>query len=314
MGKKARLRKTRELLDSENSNLAPTSGINIKIPAYIKKTIVFILLLIVFMLGAFLRVHNLYNVDNRSPDERVYTNQATIITAQGWGVAKQLVREHGANKMLWLYPPPTRIGYLYLLSGLMKTLKSTDVLVGSYISCAFSILGLGLIVLMGLRFFNLPITLYALLFMSVSPVDLAVARRTWQDAMVGCMGLLLIYLCCEIARSPRRIIWYPIFVIMGSYFMLVKESGAVIYGLCIIWIMWILLIKKKKFLEGLGFVALNALGAGLSIYALSCAIGGLPAAAEVLRHLKEGIPSNAYALEYQTGPWHIFIASFWAII
>jgi len=38
----------------------------------------------------------------------------------------------------------------------------------------------------------------------------------WTDALVELAGLLLIWLVCEIARDSKRLIWYPLFALIGS--------------------------------------------------------------------------------------------------
>jgi len=277
----------------------------------VRRVIFAISFLFVFAIGVMLRINNLNNVSTRSPDEKIYTFQAKAIAQNGIGAIKSLVQEYNSNKELWFYPTPIRVGYLWLLADVMKITKNTSEKIGAYISCVFSIISLLLLILIGLRFFNPWIALYALLFTSVSPMDLAIARRTWQDAMLGCFGLGLVYLCCEITHNAHKLIWYILFIVLGSYCILIKESGILIYGLCLFWILYVLLLKEKSYLKGFFLILSSAMGISISIIALAYNAGGITPILDVLRHAKETMPLNQYAIEYQSGPWYHFLQAFW---
>lgn len=281
-----------------------------------KGAVPFFLFLLVFAIGVTLRITNLNNVARRSPDERTYTYLAKTILEKGTvkGV-KLLIEEHSSNQELWIYFPPitTRTGYLSLLAAIMKIASSVDIKIGSYISCAFSIVSLLLLIAIGLRFFNPWIALCALLFMSVSPMELAIARRTWQDAMVGCLGLSLIYFSCEISRNTNKIFWYIPFIILGSYFISVKESGIVIYGLCIIWLLWMLSRKENFLSKSILLITSCSLGLAVAVAILIYISGGIQPAIQTFNIWKAAIPTNTYALEYQSGPWYYFLQGFWII-
>lgn len=277
-----------------------------------KKSIIPILLVLTLALGIGLRIHNLDNVRGRSPDEQVHTYQANIVLQNGpiLGVRK-LVDEYNKDEKQWLFPKPIRVGYVWPLAALMKITGQKDVTVGSYLSCFFSILSLVILVILALRFFNRYVALYALLFMSVSSIPLAISRRTWSDAMLEFLGILLIYFSCEIIRSSKwRWLWYLPFVAIGSYAALVKESGAVFYGLCVIWIIWALFIKDKSVVQGLILAGTSMVGAALSVAVTLYVSGGLTSALDVMKHFSEALPGNTYAALYQTGPWHQFVGGF----
>jgi len=278
-----------------------------------KKFILFILFFSVLAVGMGLRINNLNNIAGRSPDEKIYTQEAKIIALKGWKGTRLLIQEYNLNKELWIYPPPIRLGYLWLVASVMKMTNSMEEKVGAYISCAFSIISLLLLIVLGLRFFNPWITLSALLFMSVSPMDLAISRRTWQDAMLGCIGLSLIYFCCELTRNTHKLIWYIPFIIVGSYCILIKESGMLIYGLCTFWILWIIFVKERSFLKGFIFMIVSGVAISASLLTLVYAAGGIKPIIEVLTHIKEAMPTNIYAVEYQSGPWYYFLQGFWII-
>ncbi|MFH1798707.1 MAG: hypothetical protein ABH844_05160 [Candidatus Omnitrophota bacterium] len=278
-----------------------------------KKIFIITLFFIVFALGTTLRLVNLTNVSGRSPDEDVYTYQAKVIAHQGFAGVKDLIKEYNSSEKMWLYPNPVRVGYYGFLSVVMKLSKNYDVIVGAYLACVFSVISLLLLTVLGLRFFNKWITLYSLLFLSVSAMDLAIARRAWQDSMFAAMSLFLVYLTLEITRSSRKIIWYIPFIIAGSWSLLIKETGVVVYELCLVCILWMLVVKEKAFLRAFALTVSAFLCAAISLVFLARVSGGFSAIIEVLTHLKETMPVNGYAVEYQSGPWYEFLEVFWII-
>ncbi len=311
MGKRARLKKINKMEVRERPSQIPSVN-RINLDPRIEKIILFALFLSVLSIGINLRIINLNNVERRSPDEGIYTYQANTVAKLGAGEGvKTLIKDYNSDKKLWIYPPPSRVGYIWFLSGVMKLTGRMDEKAGSYISCAFSILSLILLIIIGLRFFNPWVALGGLLLMSVSPMDLAISRRSWQDAMFGCIGLALIYLASEIGRNTKKILWVLPFVALGSYAVLIKEPGIIIYGLCMIWLCWVLFVREKLFLNGSILIIGGVLGSGISALLLVHAAGGLTPVLEVIRHVKEAMPTNTYAIEYQSGPWYQFLHGFW---
>ncbi len=278
------------------------------------KTVLPLLIIALLAIGVILRFVNLNHVAQRSPDEGIYTNQAKVISIEGpIKGTRALVREYNQNARLWIYPPPTRIGYDWLLGGVMKALNRTDTDVGAYISFAASILSLLFITLIGLRFFDPLVALFALLFMAVSPMELAIARRTWQDALFGLLGLSMVYYVLEIAKNPKRLLWYIVLIISGSYIILVKEPGAAVYGLCVLWVACMLAIKEKSIIKASIFIIAGAVSVIASYGLISYAVGGIGTLLNIFAHIKDAMPTNEYAIEYQSGPWTNFIGGLWIL-
>lgn len=268
----------------------------------------------IFILGITLRAINMPNVARRSPDEGIYSAQGKIISESGYlRGTRLLLKEYNSDNVLWIYPPPTRIGYSWLLATLMKALHRTDAAVGSYISFASSVVSLVLIAVIGLRFFNPWITSFALLFMAVSPMELAIARRSWQDAIFGCLGLAMVYFCLEITRNAGRHIWYALLILLGSYIVLIKEPGAAVFGICALWIFWVLAIREKDPVKGVYFIAACAAAGLLSFSVLAYVTGGFGQLLQIFGHIKDAMPTNTYAIEYQSGPLYRFLEGFWII-
>ncbi len=264
-----------------------------------------LLILFILTLGVTLRIHNLSTVTRHSPDEVIYTAQAKTVAKHGLIGIKVLAKQYNQNKKLWFFPPPTRAGYIFLLSSAMKISNHFDISVGATISTIFSILSLLILILIGLRFFNYWTTVYALLFLSTSPIAMGLARRTWQDAIVGCLGALLVYFSCEIISNPRKKIWIIPFIILGGLAILIKSSLVVFFGLCIAWILWHFIVSKKLYKHAIFFACLSGISVALFAAVLIYLMGGLSNLITVWSHMKNAMSLNPYAIQYQTGPWYL---------
>ncbi len=272
------------------------------------------MIIVLITLGVSLRLINLNNVTMRSPDEGVYTYQARIISADGpVAGTRALVREYNQAPQLWIYPPPTRIGYDWLLGGIMKLSGTNTEKTGAYLSFAASILSLVLTALIGLRFFNPLTTFFALLFMAVSPMDLAVSRRSWQDALFGFLGISMVYYVLKITKDAKGLLWYALLIATGMYIVLVKEPGIAVYGLCSLWVIWVLAVKERSLAKTLIFIAASAASLVASYGLISYSVGGVDTLLTIFRHVKEAMPTNDYAIEYQSGPWANFISGLWIL-
>jgi hypothetical protein len=311
MGKKARLKKLRKETQGGGGPLA-AEPVSFVLSEKTQKITAVVIISALLAFGIALRLGNL-EVRGRSPDEGVYTGQAKVVAQDGVDGIRRLIGEYDADKEAWIYPPPIRIGYTFLLAPVMKASGAFDERAGSYLSTACSIGALIVLVLIGLRFFNPWITAAALLLMSVSPMDLAIARRTWQDSVLAFFGVLLVYFCCELTANPKRTAWYVPFWLIGSYCIIIKESGIVVYGLCVIWLLAVTVFKERSAIKSALLIAFTLAGIALSVFMLGQVAGGIGRILEVLRHVKDAMPTNTYAIDYQTGPWYRILEGLWIL-
>ncbi|MGA7991925.1 MAG: hypothetical protein WCC53_10870 [Thermoanaerobaculia bacterium] len=267
----------------------------------------------VFLLGIGLRVGNLGSVASRSPDERVYTWQARVVLAEGPGGIRSLVETYLRNPDLRFYPPPTRAGYIRLLAAVMRVSRTTDERAGAYLSCAASIGSLALLLLFGFRFLPAPATLAAAILFAVSPMELALSRRTWQDALVEFLGFSLVYLAAEISRDGGRPAWLVAYVLVGSLGIVVKEIAPVAYALVTLQVLYVLVVRRRD-LKGSVLLAVAGLaGAAAAVGWLAAAVGGLSTLWGIVSGIPAANAANVYAIQYQTGPAWRVLQAFWVV-
>ena len=267
---------------------------------------------VVIVIGVALRVINLAGVVSRSPDEAQYLYYASRIADRGLSVTPKLFADYESNSGHWVYPCPSRFGHVLLFAAAMKLGGVRDASAGAAVSCLFTGLSLLLAAWIGLRFFNGWIALAGVTFLAFSVGELGMAQRAWQDATFSFLGLLLMYLACEIARSPRRFLWYPAFFAVGAYSLLTKESGVLAYGLPAAWLLGVML-WKERYWKGAVLLVLGGLAslAGC-VLVWSLLAGGMSTALSAVNHsFRSG--GGAWAAKNCSGPWYQFFYMLWIV-
>jgi hypothetical protein len=270
-------------------------------------------LVVLLQFGIGLRVRNLDISTGRSPDETNYTAQAARLLHEGnaglRGIADDYLRDPAAR----LAGPPTRAGYLWLLAATMRITGRTDETAGAILSCAASIGSLLLVALIGIRFFPPTATLFALLFLAVSPPELELARRCWADALVGFLGLAVVYAAAEITRDSQRRLWHGLFILFGTIGMLVKEFGAVIFALCAAWVVGVMILRRKQYRDASLITAAGVACALLCLVYLAWAVGGFAVFWQIVADWRGAHLANQYALEFQSGPPSLLLRAFYVV-
>jgi hypothetical protein len=271
-----------------------------------------ILLAAILFFGAWIRITGPL-VKTRSPDERYYMDYAGNVAADPVDAPSALVAGYNDNPQNWFYPIPLRIGFYYPVAGVMKLCHTTPERAGVAVSTAASIAQLAFVALFGLRFFNRWTALTALALLSVSPHDLAIARRVWCDGLAGSVAMILVWLCAEISVRSRATLWYAAFWFSSAWFFLIKESGGVFFGFCIAALLvqsW----RRHRSWQRIGGILAGAIVAALcSFLGMAILCGGVAAALDNVRHNIQGLPNNTYLYSNQEGPWYSLPLGLWVL-
>jgi len=271
------------------------------------------LLAFLVVAGAAARLVHEGDLHNRTPDERVYTTNAKVIADQGLPGVRRLVAQHNATPGEWIYPEPTRIGYLLPVAWSMKLTGYRDERAGSWLSWLFSVLSLGLLGWTGWRLFNPSITGAALLLAAFCVPDLVLARRAWQDSAMELIGLTMAYCACEALLSPKRPAWLAAFSITGGYSLLVKDSSPGVFGFWLLWLAWALIVREKNWRDAIRLTALAAAATAAVLIVLAALCGGFKPLLDVYVLTGRAIGTNPYAVEYQSGSWIRFFSTFFTL-
>jgi len=266
----------------------------------------------VIFVGCWLRFLHLGDVEKRSPDEDTYTDFAARIADKGIGTTPTLFAEFVQQSDQQNYPAPTRLTYFVLEAAVMRIAEIRDASAGVAISFILSCLSLVLLAWIGIRFFNPWVALSAVTFMAFSVGELAMARRAWQDSAFGFLGLLMMYVACEIASNPRRRAWYPAFLALGTLSLLTKQTGVIIYGVCGMWLLWVLLSKERLRQPAALLVWGSLASVVVTVCVLAVAAGGFAQVVPALKlSVNPGQRAIAYMSEYSSCPWYQFVYLLW---
>jgi hypothetical protein len=266
-------------------------------------------LCLVLLLGVSVRVRDLATVEHRSPDEATYTLRAARLLRGGPGSIRADARTYLSEELQWSTPVPTRVGYIGLLALAMKVSGAEDVHAGSYLACFASVLSLGVALFVGIRQIGIEATLLGLFFLAAFPPELAIARRCWQDAIVGLAGILLLGWTAAILRARSRIVLLIGFALCGSACLLVKETLLFLYVPCFAVVLWNLARRGDNRREAGILVAAGGLGAAICYALLALCTGGWNMPVALVRVASSAAGSSSYALATSTGPGYLLLVA-----
>jgi 4-amino-4-deoxy-L-arabinose transferase-like glycosyltransferase len=276
------------------------------------QAVIWSLLAVIIAVGVALRCNHLEDVTSRSPDEKIYTDFARRIADQGLGIIPVLFDDYVSHKEQWDYPAPTRISYPILVAAVMKVAGWRDARPGVLVSAVSSCLSLVLVAWIGVRFFNPWVALAAVTFLAFSVSELGTARRAWQDSSFGLFSLGLVYATCEMIRNRRSILWFVAFLAIGVLLLLTKQTAVLAYGLCGLWVIWLLLVEERCWKCASALVVAGLASVALSLALLSLLAGGLGVALSALDHsVHPGDKALSYMTSVTVGPWYQFFDLVW---
>jgi hypothetical protein len=271
------------------------------------------LLAFLVIAGAAARLLHEGDLRDRTPDERTYTANAKVIADEGFRGVRRLVVQHNATPAEWIYPEPTRVGYLWPVAWTIELTGYRDERAGSWLSWFCSVLSLGLVAWAGWRFFNPWIAAVALLLADFGVPDLVLARRAWQDSAMELIGLAMAYCACEALLSQKRLAWLAALSAIGGYSLLVKDSSPGVFGFWVLWLAGALTVREKNWRDVTRLTALATSATAAALIALVALCGGFRPLLDVYVLTGRAIGTNPYAVEYQSGSWIRFFSAFFTL-
>jgi 4-amino-4-deoxy-L-arabinose transferase-like glycosyltransferase len=181
-------------------------------------------LAVAFAIAVVLRIVH-FDPGARSPDEELWTRFGASLAREGPAWQVRLVHDFNRDADVD-YPWQQRIGYTGLVALAMRASGDTTVRAVEELSIAS---GLGAIALTGaLAWETLGAwpAVAAVSFLAVSPLDLGLARRAWQDDVVLLIATLMLAAFVRAVTGGRRR-WWLAFFALSAYAMTVKESLAI---------------------------------------------------------------------------------------
>lgn len=260
-----------------------------------------IVALLVLLTGILLRV-TLPPVQARTPDEQTYATFAAGFQQVGFGRYAEVIRNFGADSSLAQMPPPTRVGFLWLAVPAMSLTGDSTARAITQMSLLASLLLLVAAVLAAGRWLGPGVACIVAVLLAASPMDLAIARRAWQDDVFALFGFgMAAALAWRAARGPRVALPASLlFFACAGYALLIKESALplLLLGTAMLAAH---ALRDRGARAAMAPLAGAALTAAAVVLLLAWMCGGFDVLARTWTGLIRGQDTNDYVRKYQSG-------------
>ena len=236
-----------------------------------------------------------------TPDEATYTQYSAEFLRGGPAAQSRLLAQQAASDSLAVLPPPTRIGYLWLGSAFMWLTGSPSIHGLLVLAVLCSIGTLTLLCAIGIAAFDGWTAAIALVFLAVSPPDLAIARRAWADALFGLCGTAMLWAFLRATRAPKAWLWPAALQAIGTFGILVKEAGLLLVLLGSAGLAMLEWRRSRSWRPPLLMLAGGAASVLAAALILSLACGGVAPWWTALERTWRATATNLYVRDFQTG-------------
>jgi 4-amino-4-deoxy-L-arabinose transferase-like glycosyltransferase len=257
-----------------------------------------LLLAVVLVLAAALRVA-WFDAGARSPDEELYTRFARGLAREGPAWQVRLVHDFNRGADVD-YPWQQRIGFTGLVALAQRATGDTMVTAGEKLSVAASLGAIATTAALAWEFTGPWSAVAATAFMAVSPLDLGLARRAWQDDVVMLVAVLMLAAWMRVAAGGSRK-WWLLFFALATYGMTVKESLAIPAAFGTVGLAGLEWRRTRRWRDVLVALALGAAAAALSLAVIVAVSGGWSELRTTLALAREANAPDEYMRHYQTG-------------
>lgn len=253
-----------------------------------------------------------FNVTEFRGDELIYVQYARRISTAGLSQFRLLAEEYASNPSLWVFPNPLRVLYLLITALSCRVAEACS---GATVAAVSLLSGIGLVLLtlvMGWRMFGKQVALLSGLLAALSPLQLALSRRAWQDGLFSLTVLVALWAFWERSRSPRKG-WD---ILMGCALLaalLTKESSIIfLIGLlgALLYPNWLGSASISPIRSMLAAVLLPLL---LAVLILLILIPDPPLLIRVYSAWLSATETGAYAIAYSQGPWFRYLIDFFLL-
>lgn len=251
-----------------------------------------------FALAALLRVVH-FGVPARSPDEELYTRFGAGIAREGLAWQVRLVRDFNRGEDVD-YPWQHRIGYTGLVALAMRASGDTTVRAGELLSTASGLAAIAITGALAWEMLGAWPACAAVAFLATSPLDLALARRAWQDDVVMLLAALLLAAFVRAATGGGRR-WTLAFLVLAAFGMIVKESLAIPAGFGTLGLAALAWERTRRPRDAVLVLAAGAAALLASVAVVVAASGGWAELRTTLALSGEALAPDQYLREYQTG-------------
>ena len=253
---------------------------------------------VLLLTASVLRVAN-FDVPERSPDEVLWTKFGAAISREGPAWVTRLTHDFNRDEDVE-FPWQQRIGYTCLVGLAMRASGDTTVRTAEAVSTVSSVALVALTGIVALESLGPWVAVMAMLFLAVSPLDLALARRAWQDDVLALLTLLAVWAFLRHAARGGRGARAAFFAVAG-FTLLVKESAVIVFGLGTLGLALLAARRSRGWRAPLLVLAAGAATALVALAAVVAVSGGWGELRRTLELSREALAPDDYLRKYQMG-------------
>jgi 4-amino-4-deoxy-L-arabinose transferase-like glycosyltransferase len=241
-----------------------------------------------------------FKVPDRSPDEMLYTQFGRGIAHEGLAWFPHVVGDY-TNGEGGEYPWVERAGFLSMVALAQLASGRRDPVAGELLSCVASVATVALTGVLAWTLLSPWCGAIAMLFLAVSPLDLALARRAWQDDVVALATLVMAALALAALARPAERRWRLGFFVASALALLIKENVLIPFGLGVLALSVDAWVRTRDVPRTLAPLAWGALVVVLVFGAILALCGGWEPLTELVALTPAAWAPDEYLRDYQTG-------------
>ena len=240
-------------------------------------------------------------------DEGYYLRYTTFIKFNGLKGFPILYKDFIGNKQHWLFPPPSRLGFIMLCYIFANMCGCSFEAISLLSVFSYSLL-LIVCYYFSKRHFGSKMALLFTILMAFSPLNMAVARRALTDSTAYLLSAFSIWLFYDLLKRTSTL-KYILFIIVFSLAVLVKELTIILSFAFVLYLLYLKFFTKETFniKNWFGVTLFPYLIVGCA-YVISA--GGIKYAIEIMKIVLASPKTNQYAILLGAGPWYRYIIDF----
>jgi 4-amino-4-deoxy-L-arabinose transferase-like glycosyltransferase len=236
-----------------------------------------------------------------SSDDGYYLRYMERVGSQGLVAFPKLFEQWNGNEDHWKYPPPSRIGFV-VASALWSKLFGASLVSLQKLSLASHLLLVALNYLFARRRFGEPRALFIGVLIGFSPLLMGISRLALTDSFNALCMTTTIWLFLELLHEPGS--WRRAVLFMASlaFMVLVKELSVLLVVPFVAFVLFERFALRVPHDVG-RFALCFAIPGLVAAPVFALAAGGVTPLLETTRIVLASPATNAYALQWGSGPW-----------
>lgn len=241
-------------------------------------------------------------------DDGYYLRYMQRVHDQGLSVFPRLFDEWNADPKNWIFPPPSRVGFI-VVSAVWASIFGATVQALQYLSIAAHLSSSIATYLFARRRFGDPSALFIAVLWLFSPLLMGLSRLALTDSTIALCMSLCAWLFLELVLDPESWRLRILFMAMFAFTVLVKELSVL---LLVPFAAFVLVERfwRREPLKLSVFAGAFVVPGMIVLPIFVLAAGSLPKLLETTRIVLSSPATNTYAIRYGTGPWFRYVVDF----